>query len=87
MNNDNEVLNQMSKLVTVNTKTISSLGARANVLGKFFSAVLPHLTTLQCAEITKSFRQGIEDIVSPMGDVAKANSVAMASASPAKGAS
>jgi len=70
MNNDNDVLNQMSELVTANTKTIGVLGARAIVLGKFFNAVLPHLTTAQCVEVTKSFRKGVEDAMSLMDDVA-----------------
>ena len=70
MSNGNEVLNRMSKLATASTKTISVLGARAIVSGKFFNAVLPHLTTLQCVEVTKSFRQGFEDTMSPMDDVA-----------------
>jgi hypothetical protein len=49
------VLNQMSKLVVANTKTTSALGARTMVFGKFFDAVLPHLTTLQCVEVAKTF--------------------------------
>ena len=40
------------------------------VLGKFLEAVLPHLTTLQRVEITQSFRQGIEEALSLMDDVA-----------------
>jgi hypothetical protein len=46
------------------------LGARAMVMGKFIDAVLPHLTTLQRAEVTRSFRQGIEEALSLMDDVA-----------------
>jgi hypothetical protein len=38
------------------------------VLGKFLEVVLPHLTTLQCAEVTRSFRQGIEDVLSLTDD-------------------
>ena len=45
------------------------LGARAIVLGKFLDAALPHLTTLQCAEVSRSFRQGIEETLSMMDDV------------------
>jgi hypothetical protein len=33
-------------------------------------AVLPHLTPLQRVEITRSFREGIEDALSLMDDVA-----------------
>ena len=70
MKNSDDVLNHMSRLVTGNTKTISVLGARAMVLNKFFDAALPQLTSLQRGEVTRSFRQGIEDILSLMDDVA-----------------
>lgn len=40
------------------------------VLGKILEAVLPHLTTLQRVEVTRSFRQGIEEAMSLMDDVA-----------------
>ncbi len=70
MDNANEVLSQMSKLVTAHTKTMGALGARTMVLGKFFDVVLPHLTTLQRVEVSRSFRQGIEDAMSLMDDVA-----------------
>jgi hypothetical protein len=69
MNNANDVLGQMSKLVTANSKTTGILGARAMVLGKFLEVVVPHLTTLQCVEVTKSFRHGIGDAMSLMDDV------------------
>jgi len=65
-----DMLGKMAQLVTANTKTVSALGARAMVLGKFLDAVLPYLTTSQRAEVTKSFRQGIEDALSSMDDVA-----------------
>jgi hypothetical protein len=39
------------------------------VLGKFMDAALTHLTTLQRVEITRSFRQGIEEALSLMDDV------------------
>ncbi|MGF7000519.1 hypothetical protein [Paraburkholderia sp. GAS32] len=70
MKDSDEVLNHMSRLVTDNTKIISVLGARVMVLGKFFDAALPQLTSLQRGEVTRSFRQGIEDILSLMDDVA-----------------
>lgn len=60
----------MSKLMTNHTKTVSALGARAMVLGNFFDVTLPHLTTLQCAEVSRSFRQGIECAMSLTDDVA-----------------
>lgn len=69
MNNADEALMQMSRLVAANTKTTSILGARAMVLGKFFDAVLPYLTKPQFVEITSSFRQCIDDTMSLMDDV------------------
>jgi len=46
------------------------LGAQVMALGKFFDVTLPHLTTLQRGEIGRSFREGIEDAMSLMDDVA-----------------
>jgi len=66
----NDVLAMMAGLVTANTKTMSVLGARAMVLGKFLDAALPQLTTLQRVEVARSFRQGIEDAMSHMDDIA-----------------
>ncbi len=40
------------------------------ILGKFFEVVLPNLTTPQRGEISRSFREGIEDAKSLMDDVA-----------------
>jgi hypothetical protein len=65
-----DALGKMSEVVTANTKAVSFLGARAMVLGKFLEAALPQLTPLQRVEITRSFRQGIEDALSLMDDVA-----------------
>jgi hypothetical protein len=39
-------------------------------LGKFHEAVLPYFTTPQRAAITTSFRQGVEDAMGLMDDVA-----------------
>ena len=61
MNNPGEVLGQMSKVVTTNTKTMGVLASRGG-LGKFFAS--------QCVEISRSFRRGIEDAKSLMDDVA-----------------
>jgi len=60
----------MAGLVTANTKTVSILGARTMVLGKFLDAALPQLTTLQRAEVIQSFRQGVEEAMALMDDVA-----------------
>jgi hypothetical protein len=70
LNDATDSLGKMREVVTANTKTVSFFGARAMVFGKFFDAVLPHLTRLQRIEITRSFRQGIEDTLSAMDDVA-----------------
>lgn len=70
MNTTNKVLGQVIELMAANTKQMGVLGARAMVMGKFIDAVLPHLTTLQRAEVTRSFRQGIEEALSLMDDVA-----------------
>lgn len=64
------MLGKLAQLVTANTKTVSALGARAMVVGKFLDAAVPHLTSLQRPEVTSSFRQGIEDALSCMDDVA-----------------
>ncbi|NMM03267.1 hypothetical protein HHL24_35885 [Paraburkholderia sp. RP-4-7] len=69
MDNANQVLGKMAGLVTANTKTMSMLGARAMVLGKFLDAAPPQFTALQRAEVTRSFRLGIEDALSCMDDV------------------
>jgi len=69
LNNTDDVLGQFAGFTAASTKQMSFLGARAMVLGKFHEAVLPHLTTLQRVEITRSFRQGIEDTLSMMDDV------------------
>jgi hypothetical protein len=65
-----DALGKMSEVVTANTKAVSFLGARTMVLCKFLEAALPHLTPLQRVEITRSFREGIEDALSLMDDVA-----------------
>lgn len=70
MDQTDALLGRMAGVVTANTKTMSTLGARAMVLGRFLEAVLPHLTPLQRAEVNWSFRQGIEEVLSLMDDVA-----------------
>ncbi|MGF7000981.1 hypothetical protein [Paraburkholderia sp. GAS32] len=70
MNNTDNVLGRVVELMAANTKKMGALGARTMVLSKFLEAVLPHLTTLQRVEITRSFRQGIEEALSLMDDVA-----------------
>ena len=63
------MLGKFPGLVTGTTRTVGMPGARAMVLGKSFDAALPRLTTLQRAEVTRSFRHGIEDALSCMDDV------------------
>jgi hypothetical protein len=62
-----EALGKINGLTTINTKAMSMLGARAMVQGKFLDATLPQLTALQRIEVTRSFRQGIEEAL--MDDV------------------
>jgi hypothetical protein len=69
LDNADAALEKMSRLVTANMETVSMLGARAMVLGKFLDAALPQLTTSQRAEVALSFRQGIEDAMALMDDV------------------
>ncbi|MBC8725197.1 hypothetical protein F6X37_27560 [Paraburkholderia sp. 31.1] len=69
MDNANDALHRMCKLVTANTREMSVLGARAMVLGRFLDAASPHLTTQQRAKVATSFRQGIEEAMSLMDDV------------------
>lgn len=66
----NDALYEMSRLVTDNMKTLSVLRACSMVLGKFLNAAPPHLTVLQRAEATRSFRQRVEEAMSLMDDVA-----------------
>ena len=49
---------------------ISRFGARLAVLCKFVDAVLPRLTAEQCAQIVPSFREGVEDALSRIDDIA-----------------
>lgn len=61
MDHANDAIDQMSKFVTTNTKTVTLLGAQSMVLGKFFDAVLPQLTTTQRVETAEAFRQAIKE--------------------------
>lgn len=69
MKDADEALNHMSRLVTANTQTMGMLSAQAIVLGQFFDAALPQLTIVQRGEVTRSFRQGIEGVLSLTDDV------------------
>jgi hypothetical protein len=68
MNNVDEALIQLSKLVTTNTKTVSILSARNMVLSSFFDVLLPHLTTVQRVNVMRSLRRCIEDATSLTDD-------------------
>jgi hypothetical protein len=70
MDDAEPMLSNMNRLVGANTKTISFLGARTMVLGKFLVAALPCLTTAQCFEISEWFGREIEDAMSQMDDMA-----------------
>jgi hypothetical protein len=69
MDNADEVLGQMARIVATHTKTVSMLGARSMVLGAFFDAAVPHLASAQRAEVTRSFRQRIEEALAQMDDM------------------
>jgi hypothetical protein len=69
LNDNDDVLTQMRRLVTANTKTMSSLGTRAMVLGKSFDAVIPQLTSEQRARTAESFRHCIEGVMALMDDM------------------
>ena len=49
---------------------LSRVGARMVVLCKFVDAVLPELSKSQCKQIARSFREGIEDLLSRTDDIA-----------------
>lgn len=69
LNNTDALLKSLTILVTSNGHAISRFGAQVVVMSKFLDATFPHLTATQCAEITKSFRHGIEDTMSLMDDI------------------
>ncbi|MFM0618170.1 hypothetical protein PQR37_29365 [Paraburkholderia nemoris] len=69
MKNTNALLKSLTTLVASNSETISSFGAQIVVMGNFLDATFPHLTAVQCAKITKSFRHEIEKTMSLMDDV------------------
>ncbi|CAN0627915.1 conserved protein of unknown function [Burkholderia multivorans] len=69
MNDAHGDLGGMRGLITTNTRIMGELGARALVLGKFLEAALPCLTAAQRDEVRRSFRQGVEDVMSLMDDV------------------
>ena len=70
MNTTNEMLGRIVELTAANTKKMGIVGAQVMVLGTFLEVVMPHLTTSQRTEVTRSFRQGIEEVMSLMDDVA-----------------
>jgi hypothetical protein len=61
---------QIAELAAANSKTVAVLGARAMVLGKFHDAVVPYLATAQRVAIIRSFREGVENEMALMDDVA-----------------
>jgi len=63
-------LTSMSKLAAHNTLVSASVSARALVLGKFLEVAMSQLTAAQCRDITPAFKQGIEDIMTMMDDMA-----------------
>jgi hypothetical protein len=72
LNTATDILDRLNQFVTSNTTAVSTLGARVMVLGKFLDAALPHLTVLQRVAVTRSFRQGVEDAMAQIDDMALA---------------
>lgn len=70
LNNANDAPDELAGLIAANSPNMVALCARAMVLVTFLKAALPHLTTLQRADVTLSFRQGIEEAMSLMDDLA-----------------
>lgn len=69
LSNTDEALAKMTALARAYTKTVGMLGARTMALGKFFDAVLPHLTAPQRIRARVSFRHGTEDAMAQTDDV------------------
>jgi hypothetical protein len=63
-------LDRTPELIADSSTKIAVLGARALVLGQFHAAVWPYLTAQQRVVISQSFREGIEDAMASMDDVA-----------------
>ncbi len=78
-------LGGMRGLITTNTRIMGELGARALVLGKFLEAALPCLTAVQRDEVRRSFRQGVEDVMSLMDEVTQQNAAWVEEAAPRAG--
>lgn len=51
-------------------EALARIGARMVVLCKFVDAVLPQLRQTQCRQIARTFREGIEDVLSRTDDIA-----------------
>ncbi|KAE8758438.1 hypothetical protein FSO04_18795 [Paraburkholderia madseniana] len=60
-NGDVDLLTPWKSLATTNSSAAASFGARVVVLSQFVGAALPELSTGQRREITRRFRQGVED--------------------------
>jgi hypothetical protein len=70
MLNMENALDRVAELAAANSKQVAVLGARSMVWSVFGAAVLPHLTAIQRVAISDSFREGIEDGMALMDDVA-----------------
>jgi len=57
-------------IVKQNGETVSRVGARMVALCKFVDAVLPELDAAQCERIDVLFRQGVEDALASVDDLA-----------------
>jgi hypothetical protein len=68
--NFDNLLKSVSDQIHSNGDAVSRFGARLVVHCKFIAAVLPHLSQVQCEQVTQVFRQGIEDAMAHTDDIA-----------------
>jgi hypothetical protein len=69
LNNTDALLKSLNTFLTSNGDTLARFGARVAVMSVLLDVTLPKLTLAQCVEITKLFRDGIEDTLSLMDDI------------------
>ncbi|TKC81313.1 hypothetical protein FAZ69_28715 [Trinickia terrae] len=63
-------LEELAALAKKNTVNLSNLAAKSVACQKFIEAALPYLTAAQSVEISRAFREKIEDVMALMDDVA-----------------
>ncbi|TKC78961.1 hypothetical protein FAZ69_31475 [Trinickia terrae] len=53
-----------------NVERVARIGAQVVVMSKLLDAMLPQLTLVQCVEVERAFRDGIEDAMACVDDIA-----------------